>query len=98
MASTSNRTKGFLIIYPFFLAKTFGYQPSFVANYHSMCTLFVFENPFGTYGVAVLRRWYQNQTWFLSKFSSSSCMALTQLGSDKACPISRVSKEATNAE
>src|SRR6185503_5266450 len=40
----------------------------------------------------------KTQTWFLSKFSSSSCMALTQLESERACPISLGSKEATNVE
>jgi hypothetical protein len=37
------------------------------------------------------------QTWFLSKFSNSSCMALTQLESESACPISRGSKSATKS-
>ena len=40
----------------------------------------------------------RNQTWLRSKFSSSSCMALTQLGSESTCPISLGSKEATNKE
>jgi hypothetical protein len=35
------------------------------------------------------------QTWFLSKFSNSSCMALTQLKSERACPTSRGSNKAT---
>jgi hypothetical protein len=38
------------------------------------------------------------QTWFLSKFFNSSCMALTQLESKRACPISRGSKRATKSE
>jgi hypothetical protein len=35
------------------------------------------------------------QTWFLSKFSNSSCMALTQLKSERACPTSRGLNKAT---
>jgi hypothetical protein len=34
------------------------------------------------------------QTWFLSKFSNSSCMALTQLESERAYPTSQGSKMA----
>jgi hypothetical protein len=37
------------------------------------------------------------QTWFLSKFSFSSCMALTQLKSERACPTSRGSNRATKS-
>jgi hypothetical protein len=37
------------------------------------------------------------QTWFLSKFSNSSCMALTQLKSESVCTKSRGSKRATKA-
>jgi hypothetical protein len=37
------------------------------------------------------------QTWFLSKFSNSSCMALTQLESERACPTSQGSKRATKS-
>jgi hypothetical protein len=36
------------------------------------------------------------QTWFLSKFSNSSSMALTQLESESACITSRGSNRATN--
>jgi hypothetical protein len=36
------------------------------------------------------------QTLFLSKFSNSSCMALTQLESESACPASQGSNRATN--
>jgi hypothetical protein len=35
------------------------------------------------------------QTWFLSKFSNSSCMALIQFKSKRACPTSQGSKRAT---
>jgi hypothetical protein len=35
------------------------------------------------------------QTWFLSKFSNSSCMTLTQFKLKRACPISRGSKRVT---
>jgi hypothetical protein len=34
------------------------------------------------------------QTWFLSKFSNYSCMALTQLKSERTCPTSRGSNKA----
>jgi hypothetical protein len=37
------------------------------------------------------------QTWFLSKFSNSLYMALTQLESERACPTSRGSKIATKS-
>jgi len=56
----SNRAKGFLIVYTLFLAKTLSYQSSLVSDYHPILTLFVFENPLGAYGIAVLWRWYQN--------------------------------------
>jgi hypothetical protein len=35
----------------------------------------------------------KTQTWSVSKFSISSCIALNQLGSYKACPTSQGSKE-----
>jgi hypothetical protein len=40
----------------------------------------------------------KTHTWFRSKFSNSSCIALTQSALDRACPISRGLKEATKAE
>jgi hypothetical protein len=40
----------------------------------------------------------KTQTWFLSKFSNSSCIAMTQSELDSVCPTSQGSKEATKAE
>jgi hypothetical protein len=40
----------------------------------------------------------KTHTWFRSKFSNSSCIALTQSALDRACPISWGSKEATKVE
>lgn len=51
--------KGFLKIDLLFLAKILGNRPSFVLNYQPTLILFIIENPYGTDGVAVLRRWYQ---------------------------------------
>jgi hypothetical protein len=54
----SNKGKGFLKIDPLFSAKPRGDQPSFVSNYQPTLILFVFENPFGTNVVEILRRGY----------------------------------------
>jgi hypothetical protein len=37
------------------------------------------------------------QTWFLSMFSNSSCMALTQLESESACSTSQSLNKATKS-
>jgi hypothetical protein len=37
------------------------------------------------------------QAWFLSKFSNSSCMTLTQLESKSVCPTSQGSNKATKS-
>ena len=60
-------------------------------------TRWVFKNKQNEDG-SVVRNKARFQTLFLSKFSNSSCMALTQFESDKVCEISRGSKEATNTE
>jgi hypothetical protein len=48
-----NRGKGLLIINTHFLAKPLGNQPRLVSHYQPILTLFDFENPFCTYGMAV---------------------------------------------
>jgi hypothetical protein len=60
--------------------------------------MFVFENPFGSFSWKDCGGSTSNQTWFCSKFSSSSCITLTQLGLDKACPIIQGLKEAMDVE
>jgi len=57
---TGNRRKSFFIIYPFLLAKPLGNQSRFVSNNQTVFTLFVFENPLGSYRMTVWWRLYQN--------------------------------------
>jgi hypothetical protein len=53
-----NKGKGLLIVYTLLLTKALSYQPSLVSNNYPILTLFGFEIPLGTYGVAVLWRLY----------------------------------------
>jgi hypothetical protein len=52
-----NRGKGFLIVYTLLVAEPLGIQSYLVSNYHPIIALFVFENPFCTNWVEILRRW-----------------------------------------
>jgi hypothetical protein len=70
---------------------------SLVPHNLTILPLFVFKNPFGSYHIYITRDSIKVQTWFLSKFSNSSCMALTQLELERACSISRGSNKATKS-
>jgi hypothetical protein len=55
--------------------------------------LFVFENSFGPITFTPVGGSTKVQIWFLSKFSNSSCMALTQLESERGYAIYRGSNK-----
>ena len=84
-------------LYPPF-GKNLGYKPSLVSYYHPILTLFVFENPLGSYGMAVLWRWYQNPNVVSLKVFKLLMHGINPIRPDKACPTSQGSKDATNAE
>jgi hypothetical protein len=52
---------------------------------HNFLPLCFFHTHFVPIGLQFGGGSTNSHTWFLSKFSNSSCMAFTQLGSDRAC-------------
>jgi hypothetical protein len=78
--------------YTFYLTVPLSNKVSFIPHNLTILPLFVLKPYLVLMTFTSLRGSTKVQTWFLSKFSNSSYMALMQLKSERACPTSRGSK------